>query len=112
MSPADVESAVFFWRAATFLVLVLGIAGTITSLIVSVRRKPALPEELYRDYATKAELYQLRTEFLKTTGEVFDVMRQLKNQMDPFIAQVNRLEGALSRCPGPADCHKENGRRP
>ena len=96
------------WNVVLTLVV---IAGFVTN-ILSWRRKPPIAEDLYRDFATRAELQQLRTEFLKTTGEMFAVMRSIRDEIahtsDRFTAQVNRLDGILSRCPGPTHCQKES----
>jgi len=71
--------------------------------IASLRRKPSVSEEIYRDYATKKELSDLRCDFNKTMGEFF--ARQHNNQSaveDKFQAilhSVGRIEGELKKCP-------------
>lgn len=97
-----------------FLWLLLITGGQVISVIVglaSLRRRPPVQEELYKDFATRAEVQQLRAEFLKTAGEVFDVTRQLKESSISLVAQINRLDGVVSRCPGVIDC-ASNIKRP
>lgn len=81
------------------------------TMLVALRRKPAITEEMYRDFATKEELRQLRAEFLKTAAEIFDISRQLKQSLSDLNHAVGRIEGALSRCPGPLDCAKDRLRQ-
>jgi len=89
------------------LLLIAIAVSQVINIFIGWRRRPAVVEELYRDFATKAELQQLRQEFLKTSGEIFEVMRNLKESSVIIVGQVNRLDGILSRCPGPVQCQKE-----
>jgi predicted NAD/FAD-binding protein len=84
------------------LILAVVPLASIISVIVSVwnaRRKPSVSEEVYRDYATKKELADLRTDFNQTMSEFFS--RQHINQSaveDKFQAilhSVGRIEGEL-----------------
>lgn len=88
----------FLWLAAITIGQVVGIVVGISSL----RRKPALSEELYRDFATKEELRQLRTEFLSTAGEIFHVTRQLKESSEQSMRE---LSSALHRVGGIIEEH-------
>lgn len=99
---------------------IIGISSVLVNLILALkalRRDPPVSEELYRDFATKTEVKQLREEFLKTTGEVFEVLRHVgdkfAHEVSTLTAQVNRISGILERCPGPDACGKDrhNGRR-
>lgn len=71
--------------------------------IWSARRRPGVTEEVYRDYATKKELAELRHDFNKTMSEFFS--RQHMNQSaieDKFQAimrSVGSIEGELKKCP-------------
>ena len=109
MSEAD-----FLWKGLIVVAAIMSAIGTPLSVWLSSRRTPPVTEELYRDFATKEEVRQLRQEFLSTSGEIFDVMRKLKESLDesmrPLVAQINRLEGVLSRCPGPENCFKDRQR--
>ena len=103
MSDADFALKLFLVVAT-----VTGFLGTLTGIIVSLRRKPPIAEEIYKDFATKAEVAQLRADMLRTWGEVFEVLRQNAKEMSTATAQltgqVRLLEGILSRCPGPSQC--------
>lgn len=105
--PTDYTDYSVAWIVVLTLIQLSGLAAS----IISMRRTPPVAEEMYRDFATREELRQLRTEFLKTSGEIFDVMRTIKNDLQTtsvhFASQVSRLEGILSRCPGPSACVKE-----
>jgi len=71
--------------------------------IWSGRRKPGVTEEVYRDYATKKELAELRQDFNRTMTEFF--ARQHINQSaieDKFQAilrSVGQIEGQIKQCP-------------
>jgi hypothetical protein len=88
--------------AAAAIVFISTIVSIVSS-IASMRRKPTVSEEVYRDYATKRELAELRCDFNKTMGEFF--ARQHSNQSvieDKFQAilhSVGRIEGELRKCP-------------
>ena len=101
------ESAI----SALVVVVIVNLATSVAAIVSNVyrmRRTPPVAEELYRDFATKAELAHLRTEFLSTFGELFAVTRTLRDKISESTAsltgQINRLEGILSRCPGPEVC--------
>jgi len=90
----------------TFLWLLVITVGQIVQIVVglaSLRRKPPIAEEIYRDFATKAELCAMREEFRQTLSEYFQ--RQHINQSaidDKFQAimrSVGEIEGQLRRCP-------------
>jgi len=88
------------------LILAIVPLASIISVVLSVwhaRRKPSVSEEVYRDYATKKELADLRTDFNKTMGEFF--ARQHLNQsavedkFNAILRSVGRIEGELKKCP-------------
>ncbi len=87
------------WKLLGIVVVIL----QVVTMGLALRRKPSIPEEMYRDFATKAELAALRAEWQNTMREYFN--RQHANQMaidDKFQAIMNivgKLSGQLDRCP-------------
>lgn len=67
MSDAD-----FLWKLITISMMLATLAGTIISVVVALRRKPPLVEELYRSYATKAELEESFKSFRASQSIVCD----------------------------------------
>ncbi len=93
-----------FENAVTLARIILAVVPLAAILQVAValwnaRRKPSISEEVYRDFATKKELAQLRTDFNSTMTEFFS--RQHTNQSaidDKFTSimrSVGRIEGEL-----------------
>jgi hypothetical protein len=88
--------------AAAAIIFISTIVSIVSS-IASMRRKPSVSEEVYRDYATKQELADLRHDFNKSMNELFS--RQHLNQQsidDKFSAilrSVGQIEGQLKKCP-------------
>jgi hypothetical protein len=97
-----IQQAIFTGRLILAIVPLTTIAG-VAANIWNARRKPSVSEEVYRDYATKKELSELRQDFNKTMSEFF--ARQHINQSaveDKFQAilhSVGRIEGELKKCP-------------
>jgi hypothetical protein len=93
------------------IVLILNNVMALVMAFAAMRRKPPVQEELYKDYATKDDVRQLRSEFLKTTGEIFDVQRNIRAATDETFMEVKQklgyIDGALSRCPGIDACIKQ-----
>jgi len=97
------------------LVLGLGVLLAVVASALSIYRSlrdpgrhPPLSEELYRDFATKSDLAQLRNEYLKTVGEAFDAIRRLQAAVEVELrnqtAALSRIEGKLENCPGADVC--------
>ncbi len=99
MSEAD-----FLWKALVVLSVIVSVVATPIALLINSRRRPTLTEELYRDFATKQDLAALRSEMMTVTGEIFSVTRKLKDEATALVGHLNRLDGILSRCPGPTEC--------
>lgn len=97
-----------FFLCVVFIVSLLSNIVNIWRNTRSPARQPALSEELYRDFATKSELIQLRSEYLKTMGEAFDAVRRLQAAVESELrsqtAALSRIEGKLENCPGPDVC--------
>jgi hypothetical protein len=101
-SPADLQEAI---RLGQFILTLLPLAVFVQVgvAIWSGRRKPGVTEEVYRDYATKKELAELRHDFNKTMNELFS--RQHLNQQDidnkfnAIMRSVGQIEGQLKSCP-------------
>ena len=106
MSPQDVDNARLLWQ----LVQVGGTVVALITALIAVRRRPPLSEELYKDFATKADLDDLRSDFNRD-------LAALKTDLATYKAEINvalgagtkmfhdmertlgRVEGLLERCP-------------
>ncbi len=101
-TPAQIDNAV---TLARIILAVIPLAAILQVAVAvwNARRKPSVSEEVYRDYATKKELAQLRADFNATMTELF--ARQHLNQSaveDKFNAimrSVGVIEGQLKKCP-------------
>jgi hypothetical protein len=91
------EQATFVW----FALITAAQVGGIIANIVSIRRKPSIPEELYRDYATKKELFDLRNDFNKTMNEFFNRQHinqaSIEDRFQAIMRSVGRIEGAIQK---------------
>lgn len=105
MSDAD-----FAWKLFIIVNSFVSLVAMIIGVYASLRRNPPVAEELYRHYATKDDVRQLRDEFLKTMAEIFDVQRKMKETTDATFMGVQTklgfVDGMLSRCPGIRECKK------
>lgn len=98
VSPAEIQQAISLGQIIVAL-LPLAVLVQIGVAVWSGRRRPGVTEEVYRDYATKKELAELRHDFNKSIGELF--ARQHLNQQsieDKFssiIRAVGKIEGQI-----------------
>jgi len=90
----------FLWMFILAIAPIVAIAAALSSM----RRKPPISEELYRDFVTKSELDALRQEVRKTWQELFGVTRALKDDIGDMAENVATIKGFLSRCPGASAC--------
>ena len=117
----------FMMRLLGAISFLLGLVATVLAIAMSFRRKPPLSEEVYKDFvrrtefaavqeaiklmAPRTEVDALRAEYLKTVGEVFEILRQMKHAYEQDFKSVERalgrFEGILSRCPGAKVCGQE-----
>lgn len=101
-TPDDIQQAISLGQIIIAL-LPLAVIVQIGIAIWNGRRRPGVTEEVYRDYATKKELAELRQDFNKSMAELFS--RQHMNQSsieDKFSAilrSVGQIEGQLKNCP-------------
>jgi hypothetical protein len=101
-SPESIQQAITLGQIITAL-LPLTVLVQVGIAIYAARRKPSISEELYREYATKKDLAELRCDFNKTISEYF--ARQHLNQSaidDKFQAimrSIGKVEGKLEKCP-------------
>jgi hypothetical protein len=101
-SPESIQQAITLGQIITAL-LPLTVLVQIGIAIYAARRKPSISEELYREYATKKELLDLKADCTKTMNEYF--ARQHLNQSsidDKFQAimrSIGKVEGQLQKCP-------------
>lgn len=97
---ADIQQAITIGRLILAIVPIAALISVFANLW-NARRKPSISEELYREYATKKELAELRAEHTKTMSEYFT--RQHLNQLsidDKFqsiMHSIGRVEGKLNR---------------
>ena len=100
-TPEQIENAVLLGR----IILAVVPLAAIVQVVVAVwngRRRPSVSEELYRDFATKGELKDLRADFNASMTEYFS--RQHTNQSaidDKFQAimqSIGRLQGEFKKC--------------
>jgi hypothetical protein len=92
------------------LVVVVGLSGLVTlitgisTIYANLRRKPALDQEMYRDFVRRQELEIMRAQFVeqvkslddrhqKTAAEIFNVLRLLK---DDIGKQSTHIESSLN----------------
>jgi hypothetical protein len=80
--------------------------ATIAQLLLNIynsRRKPSVAEELYRDFATKKELADLRVDFRETMNEFFTRQHQNQSATDDKFNSIMRsigvVEGEIKKCP-------------
>jgi len=76
--------------------------ATIAQIAIAIwagRRKPGVTEEVYRDYATKKELADLRYDFNKSIGELFSRQhlnqQSIDDQFKTLIKDVGNLNGQI-----------------
>lgn len=97
-SPENIQQAINLGQIIVAL-LPLAVIAQIAIALWAARRKPSISEELYREYATKREVAEIRSDFNKIIGELFN--RQHLNQSaidDKFSAimrSVGMIEGQL-----------------
>ncbi len=102
ISPDQLANAITLVRLGSILVPLAVVLNVAISLWAA-RRRPPITEELYRDFATKAEVHALREEIRRTLSELFT--RQHTDQgaiEDKFQSIMNMLgtvNGKLARCP-------------
>lgn len=98
----QMQQAIMIGRLILAIVPITAIINVVIN-IINTRRKPSISEELYREYATKKDLAELRTDFNKTMNEYFS--RQHMNQAsidDKFVSimrSIGKVEGKLEKCP-------------
>lgn len=97
------QSILFSNLAAITATIVSPIVAMIIAIIVLRRRTPPLSEELYKDFATKAEVTALRTHFDVTMKEYFERQhldgKSVEDKFQAIMRSVGRIEGQLERCP-------------
>ena len=100
MQPHEIESANWLWNLFT-------IGGTLTAMVVSIgafvrscRRQPPLTEEIYKNFATKADLDKLRDDITKSLSGGTTLFREIERSM-------GQIEGQLKRCPYFCDIPKK-----
>lgn len=83
---------------------VVSIVAAISTIYGNFKRRPALDQEVYRDFVRRAELEIMRAQFCeqvkalddrhqKTAAEIFDVLRRLK---DDIGKQGTHIETSLN----------------
>lgn len=113
MTPADVASANWLWQGIIVLSALAALASSFIAIFATRRRTPPIVEELYKDFATKAELRELATR-----AEVEEIRQELRTMRDDvrsslksgeilfqsIMRSIGNIEGMLSRCPGANAC--------
>lgn len=101
-TPAEIQQAINLGQIIVAL-LPLAVIVQIGIAIWNGRRRPGVTEEVYRDYATKKELAELRHDFNKSMSELF--ARQHLNQssiedkFNSILLKIGKVEGKLEKCP-------------
>ena len=92
------------------MVVIVGVGGLVSMLSgisviwANLKRKPPLDQELYRDFVRRSEMEGMRMQFCdqikslderhqKTAGEIFHVLRKLK---DDLGQQSTHIENSLN----------------
>ena len=89
---ATTESAGWLWNFFTIGGTLASLVTAIGAFIVSARRHPPLPEELYKDFARKGDLDKLRDDIKEELSQGSKLFRETERTL-------GRLEGLLDRCP-------------
>lgn len=102
------------------LVVIVGITGlvsivaAVSTIYSNLRRRPALDQEMYRDFVRRQELETMRTQFVdqvralddrhqKTAAEIFDVLRRLKDDIGRQSTHIETSLSAVSHTLGKID---------
>jgi hypothetical protein len=89
----------FFFQLALSLNFLLNAAALLMGIYAARKRQPTTTEELYRDFARKEDLEQIRTEHSKTAAEWFGALRQFNSSTEEKFAALIRsvalMEGEL-----------------
>ena len=99
MDPNTTEQAIF---QHNFFNTIVSVAAFITSLLVgwkSFRREPPLSETVIKEFASKAEVAELKKEISSLRIEINAQLRSGDSCFKDIEHVLGRVEGMLDRCP-------------
>lgn len=101
-SPAEIQQAINLGQIIIAL-LPLAVIAQIGIAVWNARRRPGVAEEVYRDYATKKELAELRQDFNKSISELFTRQhlnqQSIEDKFNSIILKIGKVEGQLKHYP-------------
>lgn len=99
-TPAEIQQAINLGQIIVAL-LPLAVIAQIVIAIWNGRRKPGVTEEVYRDYATKKELAELRASFDTSMRELFTRQhlnqQSIDDQFKTLIKDVGHINGQIDQ---------------
>ena len=87
----DMSDGDFLWK----LIAVLSNVMCLVTMLFSLRRSPPISEELYKDFATKEALNELKTHNSAVHKELFELTRQMQKAHSEDLKTIERAVGKL-----------------
>lgn len=79
---------------STGLAWLLGVLATLATIIMAIRRRPPVVEEMYKDYATKTELAAVE---MRTNQKFESSDDATRRQMDELKGDIRAINITLDR---------------
>jgi hypothetical protein len=99
MDPQTTESAIFQYNLISNIASLAALGASVFAMLKAYRREPPLSEQILKDFATKADLHDLKVELEKTRTEINQQLRSGDKCFKDLERVIGRLETMLSMCP-------------
>ena len=99
MDPQSVEQAIFQQNLFSSVVSVAAFAASLAAIIKAFRRDPPLSETVIKEFATKADLKELKDDMQKLQDEINKQLRSGDKCFKDLERVIGQLEGAMKFCP-------------
>lgn len=99
MDPQMVDQAVFQHNLISNITSLAALGASIAAIVKVGRRVPPLSEQVMKDFATKEDLRELKSEVTALRTEINMQLRSGDKSFKDLINITGRLEGILERCP-------------
>ena len=99
MDPQTVDQAVFQHNLFSNIASLAALAASIAAVIKVFRRQPSLSETVIKEFATKSDLHELKTDMQKLQDEINKQLRSGDKCFKDLERVIGKLEGAMQFCP-------------